>query len=301
MSEESQVVARRGVLRGGAIAAGVAAGAVIAGSRVTRADAAVGDPVTVGGSFTANNQSTTFTMQNGATTPTMRLINQTGPALRLDPVTDDDPGSLAIGNVAGGVQGPWVGVDDGTGSPFTTYLATGVDIAQLPVPVAFTPVRVLDTRNSDGRLGIIDASPSPFDSAFRLKDGAWIDIAIDTATATDYSVEAAFLNVTITGAQSNGFVTVCPPGPRPVASTINFVKGQSIANGVFVAVGPVGDLFAVRVYARATTHVVLDLSGLSVNGLSGPAAAGPAAVKAKRAAAKSRPSARLVRVRARKR
>ena len=299
-SEETQVVARRGVLRGGAIAAGVAAGAVIAGASATRASAAVGDPVTVGGTFTANNQATSLTVTNSTTNPALRLINTTGPALRLDPITAEEPGVLAVGSIAGGEQGPWVGVNDESGSPFTTYLATGVDLAMLPVPVALPPTRILDTRTASGLDYVVAASNGAFDSSSRLKDGAWVDIAVDSAAA-DFTVEAAFLNITVTGPLTGGFVTACPGGkPRPTASTLNFTKGQTIANGAFIGLDVVQDAFAVRLYARATTHLIVDLTGLSVNGLPGPAAAAAVATKANRTTAKTRPAARLVRVRARK-
>ena len=87
----------------------------------------------------------------------------------------------------------------------------------------------------------------------------------------------------------------------PASSTINFTKGQTIANGAFIAVGLLDTVFAVRIYARATTHVLLDLTGEALNYLPGPAVTSAAAVKAKRNNSKLRPAARLARVRARKR
>ncbi len=168
--------------------------------------------------------------------------------------------------------------------------------------MAFSPVRLLDTRTSSGRQNIVHASAGAFDSAFRLKDGAWIDVYIDDANSPDYTVSGAYLNLTVTGSLAGGFVTVCPsPQPRPASSTINFAKGQTIANGAFIAVGQLDTVFAVRIYARATTHVLLDLTGEALNYLPGPAVTSAAAVKAKRSNSKLRPAARLARVRARKR
>ena len=295
MSDETQVVGRRGVLRGGAIAAGVAAGAVIAGATAQTASAANGDAVTVGGSFTGT-AGTQLTTTGGATVPTLKLTNATGPTLQLTPVTTNPGGNLALGNILNTPDGPYIGVSDGAGGTMTTLLATGNDLAALPVPQAITPSRVLDTRNGANLNFIVDASSAnPFDSAGRLKDGQWLDIAVADA-AGDSTVEAAFLNLTVTGSLGSGFVTLCPPGPRPASSTINFGKGQTIANGAFIGAGVVDTAFAVRVYARATTQILLDVTGYSVTAIPGPAAAAAAAMKARRATAKLRPSARLTRV-----
>lgn len=303
MSDETQVVGRRGVLRGGAIAAGVAAGAVIAGATAQTASAANGDAVTVGGSFTGT-AATGLTITGSTTVPTLKLTNATGPSLQLAPVATDPTGNLAIGSIQSGNLGPFIGVSDGTptGST-TTLLATGNDLAEITVPMAFSPVRLLDTRTASGRQNIVDASSGAFDSTFRLKDGAWIDVYVDDANSPDYTVSGAYLNLTVTGSLVGGFVTVCPGGSktRPASSTINFTKGQTIANGAFIAVGQLDTVFAVRIYARATTHVLLDLTGEALNYLPGPAVASAAAVKAKRSNAKLRPAARLARVRARKR
>jgi hypothetical protein len=49
---------------------------------------------------------------------------------------------------------------------------------------------------------------------------------------------------------------------------VSFVKGQTLANVAFVALGDADDYFAFRVSARATTHVIVDLSGLVASGVS---------------------------------
>ena len=54
-------------------------------------------------------------------------------------------------------------------------------------------------------------------------------------------VGAVVLNVTVAEAVSSGFVTVCPWGEaRPLASKLNFVAGQTVANSVVAKVGAGG-------------------------------------------------------------
>lgn len=70
---------------------------------------------------------------------------------------------------------------------------------------------------------------------------------------------AVTLNVTVTQSSGPGLVSVFADGStRPGTSTLNFAKGQTIANAATVAVGPGG----VRVRASGgCPHVILDLVG----------------------------------------
>jgi len=67
---------------------------------------------------------------------------------------------------------------------------------------------------------------------------------------------AVALNVTVDGPDASGFVTVYPcGGSLPLASNVNFVAGQTVANAVTVAVGVVG---RVCVYTSTATHLIVD-------------------------------------------
>jgi hypothetical protein len=67
------------------------------------------------------------------------------------------------------------------------------------------------------------------------------------------------LNVTITGASSDGFATVFPCGQGiPTASNVNYVKGQDIPNFVIAKPGVGGK---VCVASSAPVDVILDVSG----------------------------------------
>jgi len=67
------------------------------------------------------------------------------------------------------------------------------------------------------------------------------------------------LNVTVTGAQGNGFATVWPcDATQPNASNLNFVAGVTIANSVITKVAADG---SVCVVASADTNLIVDVSG----------------------------------------
>ncbi len=73
-------------------------------------------------------------------------------------------------------------------------------------------------------------------------------------------VSSVVLNVTVTEPSAGGWLTVFPSGAtRPLASSINFSPGQTIANAVVVKVGTDG---AIDIYNfQGSTHVVLDVQG----------------------------------------
>ncbi len=71
---------------------------------------------------------------------------------------------------------------------------------------------------------------------------------------------AVVLNVTVTNPTSAGYLTVWPDGnSRPLASDLNFERGQTRANLVVVKVGADGkvDLFNLA----GSTDVVIDIVG----------------------------------------
>ena len=74
------------------------------------------------------------------------------------------------------------------------------------------------------------------------------------------SVSAVVVNVTVTNTTGTSFLTVWPSGEaKPVASNLNFVGGQTLANLVTVKIGANGK---VSLYNHdAPTDVVFDIVG----------------------------------------
>lgn len=119
--------------------------------------------------------------------------------------------------------------------------------------VPLNPGRVLDTRASgetiDGR----------FEKLGLRSAGQITQLEVAGRAGVPADAKAVTMNVTVTGAQANGIITVFPCGsPQPNASNINYQAGQVVANMVFAAVGANG---RVCIYTSAATHLIADVSG----------------------------------------
>ncbi len=270
MTSDAQLdrpVDRRFLIRGGAVLAGAAgATALAAALNPTKASAADGDPVDIGESN--EGTSTTSLRIGGATgsttSPTLSLTNASGPSLALQPVGEDFEWDLQVGQIANTEEGPQIGVDYG-GGPTTTYLLTELDLETHPVTFPFGPDRLLDTRTTAGRSNIIRTSAGALDDAFRLRGRSWLDVAV--GDYDDFSfLLGVFFNLTVARPATSGYLTAYPPDydERPIASTLNFLANANLSNGTYVAPSQVQDFWAVRIYASQTTHVVLDLTGITI-------------------------------------
>ncbi|HEV7708435.1 MAG TPA: hypothetical protein VGP16_09600 [Asanoa sp.] len=128
-----------------------------------------------------------------------------------------------------------------------------------------TPQRVLDTRAGAG----VPMAP-----------GGDLSIALPAPMST---AAAVVLNVTVTQPTGKGYLTVFPgAGQLPLASNINFLANQTIANLVTVPVG-FGHVNLSNASA-GTTHVVADIAGYYGNTGSGLTTPTPARVLDTRAA-----------------
>lgn len=270
--------------------------AVVAAAAPGAAQAANGDPVELGAENSATS-STTVSIGDvsGSVDPTLALENADGPTLYLQPQDADYAVALEIGQLANTELGPVLGVNSEFG-PTTTFLVTGIDLAAVPTSYPLpTPQRLLDTRTAAGRRRVIRTSAGAYDPSFRLKAGAWLDVEVAVEEA-DSRIPGAYLNVTATGGLAGGYLTAYPPPDFPNTSTVNFAKGATIANSTFVATGIVLGRFAVRIRASATTHVVLDLTGISIEGtIATPGAKG--ATSARRSPSSAAASAARTRLR----
>ena len=75
-------------------------------------------------------------------------------------------------------------------------------------------------------------------------------------------VTGAVLNLTVNAPSGAGFLTIypgpCSPGARPLASSLNYVAGQTVANAVVTALGANG---SVCVFSLVGAEVILDATG----------------------------------------
>jgi len=118
--------------------------------------------------------------------------------------------------------------------------------------VPLNPSRITDTRRGSGQ-------PN---SGSRLGPGGTLDVQVTGAGGVPgpTGAEAVVLNVTVTNASAGSFFTVYPTGSiRPLASNLNWIAGQTVANRV---VAPIGSGGKVSIYNQAgTADVIVDVNG----------------------------------------
>ncbi|MEX1104904.1 MAG: peptidoglycan-binding protein [Ilumatobacteraceae bacterium] len=117
---------------------------------------------------------------------------------------------------------------------------------------AVTPARLLDTR--PGGLTVDGAASG----AGAVASGSITELQVAGRGGVTGTTAAVALNVTLTEPTSAGFVTVFPcDAPRPWASNVNVVAGQTVANLVIAKLGAGG---TVCIFSSVTTHLVADVS-----------------------------------------
>ncbi len=164
---------------------------------------------------------------------------QTVPNLVIATVGQSPPGEVSLFNATGNahivvdVVG-WYG--DETNGPGALYRP-------------LSPARILDTRNGTG--GVTGRMSQALE--FRVTGRGGVP-------PVEAGVSAVVLNVTVTEPSLPSHLTVYPGDqPKPLASNLNYVSGQTVPNLVVVKVGAGG---TVRVHNNAgSTHLIFDVVG----------------------------------------
>lgn len=115
------------------------------------------------------------------------------------------------------------------------------------------PARLMDTRPGHAT---VDGA---FAETGMLGNGSTTELKVTGRGGVPLDATAITLNVTVTEASGPGFVTVYPCGsPQPLASSLNYVSGQTVPNAVVSKVGVGG---SVCLYTLLATHLVVDVDG----------------------------------------
>ncbi|MCU1392124.1 MAG: hypothetical protein JWM34_552 [Ilumatobacteraceae bacterium] len=125
-----------------------------------------------------------------------------------------------------------------------------------PVNATYTaldPARVLDTREG---FATVDGASA---GAGLRPAGTVTMLHVHGRGGVPENATTVVLNVTVTGAEAAGYVTVYPCGiDPPLASNLNFVAAQNIPNAVLTQIGSNGD---VCLFNSQPTHLVADVNG----------------------------------------
>jgi hypothetical protein len=134
---------------------------------------------------------------------------------------------------------------------FTVTQSSGLQYYPLPFPV-----RLLDTR--PGEMGCFNNSGLPLGNDAVLTQPATGTCLGATIPST---AKAIVGNATVVNFISTGFnwITLFPSdAPQPNASNLNFTANQIVPNNFTVGLGPDG---AFKIYSRASTHFIVDVTG----------------------------------------
>ena len=117
-----------------------------------------------------------------------------------------------------------------------------------------SPIRLVDTRKGTG------APEAPVQSMGTLKVLTALN---DTFLPAPGTMSAVDVNITVVNPTTAGYITAYADGTtRPGTSTVNFVKGQTVANNAIVPVGPDGSIDLTNVMGTAgSVNVVIDVEG----------------------------------------
>jgi hypothetical protein len=114
-----------------------------------------------------------------------------------------------------------------------------------------TPCRLADTRDAPGASG----GPALAANSTRAFPAAG-------ACGVPADAKAVLLNVTVVGQTDVGNLRLYPAGaPVPLASTINFVAGQTRANNAIIPLGVSGQVGVRCGMPTGSTHFVMDVFG----------------------------------------
>jgi hypothetical protein len=232
---------------------------------------------------------------SGVWSPALRIVDHgaaddlpvTHHSVRLDPdfhAVPPVPGTILVDG-----SGPWAGsvaidtrtmangrhrlvlradCDDPRGSTNSGLLVVAFTVANGTAPppppptattfVPITPVRLLDTRVSNGLAGMFTANTAR-------------SVAIAGRLGIPSTAVAITANLTVVGQQQGGYLSVTPdPNNNPSTSALNFPFGDVRANNITSPLANDGKLSIVyRAGAGKRTHVLLDVTGYFLKNTTG--------------------------------
>lgn len=170
------------------------------------------------------------------------------------PCGSERPWASNVNFIAGQTVANAASVSIGTGGKVCIYTSASVHVV-VDVNGAFsasggagrvgglTPARAVDTRQGAGT---------------KVAAGAVHEVTLAGQFGVAANASSVVLNVTVTEPDTDGYATVFPCGVAvPLASNVNFLAGQTVANAVTAVLSAGGK---VCIYTSATAHLVVDVT-----------------------------------------
>ena len=176
---------------------------------------------------------------------------QGGGYLTVWPCGSAQPNASNLNFVAGQIVPNAVITKLGTGGKVCIFAYGTTDVlvdvnGAFPAGSSFAslvPARLADTRQGASTVDGVLAGGG------NVGGGSVLEIPVAGRGGVAANAESAVLNVTVVGAQGDGYLTVWPCGSvQPNASNLNYVRGQTIPNAVVSKIGTGGKVcvYAVR-------------------------------------------------------
>jgi len=145
-----------------------------------------------------------------------------------------------------------------TGAPGTWTRLLREDSAGVGRTIPITPIRALDTRATGGRA--IGAPVIPGQRKGPIRGGQ--SVTLDLAGIGPIPADASGVigNATVLTPSASGFLRILPAGAAVPATSFNFQKSQSIANGFTSALTATGIRATAPIANTITYELVIDIS-----------------------------------------
>ena len=138
----------------------------------------------------------------------------------------------------------------------SNFATTDADVdGYLPASTTYTPL--LPARLLETRAGLTTVDGQAMGGGIRAR-GMVTTLQVTGRGGVAAGAKTVSLSVTVTNPVGAGFITVYPCGIIPLASNLNYVAGQTVANATIVKLGPGG---TVCLFNSEATDLVVDING----------------------------------------
>ncbi len=119
-----------------------------------------------------------------------------------------------------------------------------------------SPARICDTRSGNPS-GL--AGPEAQCNGHTMTPGGTMTVQVTGLGGVPTGAQAVVLNVTVTGTDRSGYLSIYPGANRPTVSSLNWNAGQTVPNMVTATLGQTG---TVTLYnSSGSTNVIVDVEG----------------------------------------